>query len=452
VRVASARRTERGYEFTINADARVHQLGVDIRGATAVSGEGGSSGSGNLRAAVYYADEPPSGVLTVVVSGLWANVPGPWQVEWAPTAPTAVPSSLYGISLTVDRYIPLDDGYYLIGHTDWTDERITSAGPGGYSVEAFDGAGQKVAIEPAPFSDIGIDNPEPNQWVYKVYGRSFSPPLTLRATLMGVEFKEPVTLTLDLRSYGFDGSDSQLGMVWKTGLIPLEVPGLLAHVSNVKYVKQGGERGFEIGIRADPRLQSLGFSLESPVTPTGNMVGVGGGSNRDESSGLVLSYVLTDAKVSFPIVLSASGAGINGDWETTWSAPAMAPGPTVTPVAQACLTLDGWKAAAAHPAPLPEDLSGRLVVYGRVREDANSPSPDNYGVFVADLDGSNKQVQGPGTWPSLSPDGTRSAYSGPDALHVVNLASGENRALPGTTANDPALVAGLRANRLRALR
>jgi Tol biopolymer transport system component len=85
---------------------------------------------------------------------------------------------------------------------------------------------------------------------------------------------------------------------------------------------------------------------------------------------------------------------------------------------------------------LPQGVSGRLVVYGRIREDANSPSPDNYGVFVADLDGSNKQVQGPGTWPSLSPDGTRSAYSGPDALHVVNLASGENRALPGTTAND----------------
>jgi len=36
-------------------------------------------------------------------------------------AATAIPAalpSLYGLRLAVDKYIPLADGYYLLGHTD----------------------------------------------------------------------------------------------------------------------------------------------------------------------------------------------------------------------------------------------------------------------------------------------------------------------------------------------
>lgn len=43
---------------------------------------------------------------------------------------------------------------------------------------------------------------------------------------------------------------------------------------------------------------------------------------------------------------------------------------------------------------------------------------------------------GLGTWPSLSLDGVREAYSWSDGLHIVDLDSGENRLLPGTTDYD----------------
>jgi Tol biopolymer transport system component len=75
-------------------------------------------------------------------------------------------------------------------------------------------------------------------------------------------------------------------------------------------------------------------------------------------------------------------------------------------------------------------------VYGRVKTDRLPPSPDNYGIFVAGLDGRPQQIAGPGTWPALSPDGSRAAYNGPEGLHVWDLASGQNSALPGTTPND----------------
>ena len=86
---------------------------------------------------------------------------------------------------------------------------------------------------------------------------------------MDVVFKQPVRLTLDLRSYGFDGSDAQLGMMWKIGGILLDVPGLLATAYRVTYMKSGDLFGFEIGINADPALQELPFSIESGLDTQG---------------------------------------------------------------------------------------------------------------------------------------------------------------------------------------
>jgi hypothetical protein len=267
-------------------------------------------------------DVLPKGKLNVVLSNL--TLYGEfktWQVQWSPETPKPGSPSLYGISLAVDNYILIDDGYYLIGHTEWADERIASAWPAGSALKAYDAKGQEVAIEPANWQDAGL-TPEPNQWLYRLTGKIFNSPLTLRATQMDVTFKQPVKLTLDLHSYGFDGSEAQLGMVWKFGGIPLDVPGLSASVFKVIYIKLGDMKGFEIGITADAALQGLPFTFESGLDTTGMAtVNSGGGSSWDETSGLV-STVLTDAKITFPLVLSASAATVNATWETKWEPPA----------------------------------------------------------------------------------------------------------------------------------
>ena|GEM_PF-2130781 len=74
---------------------------------------------------------------------------------------------------------------------------------------------------------------------------------------------------------------------------------------------------------AEAALQGLPFIIESGLNTAGmTQIGSGSGSNRDDSSGLVLSTVLTDAKIAFPLVLSTSGATVNDIWETTWDPPA----------------------------------------------------------------------------------------------------------------------------------
>jgi TolB protein len=103
---------------------------------------------------------------------------------------------------------------------------------------------------------------------------------------------------------------------------------------------------------------------------------------------------------------------------------------------QVCLTSSQWlELLEANVAPS-EDLTGKLIAYGRIVDDGRPLSPDNAGVFVVDLTNGTRQILGPGTWPSLSEDGARAAYGGTDGLHIVDLASGDNRLVPGTLGSD----------------
>ena len=429
--------SQSGYGFSFeSSDPAVQSVNVDISGYVPHGRgepEGGNAGltPGKWSEELLDFDVLPKGKLNAVLSNL--TLYGEfktWQVQWSPE--TAQPGSpaLYGISLAVDKYIPLDDGYYLLGHTDWTDERIASATPGEWALRAYDPRGQEVALEPASWQEAGM-TPGANQWLYRLYGKNFDAPLTLRATQMDVTFKQPIKLTLDLRSYGFDGSEAQLGMVWKIPLGQLKVPGLSASVFKVTYVKQGDMKGFEIGINADAALQGLPLTFESGLDITGlSGVSSAGGSNRDAASGLVLSTALTNAKITFPLVLSTSTATVNGPWEASWNPPVGDPNATPARMLQACVTLADWKQATNATIPLPIGLPDRVLL----SRGALAPDPS---LFIASLDGSTAQglVFGQG---SLSPDGTQLAYSGggnaqENHLNVMDISTKQSKLLTEDT-------------------
>jgi hypothetical protein len=352
-------------------------------------------------------------------------------------APAAVATesrpSLFGIALALDRFIPLDDGYYLLGHTAWTDTRISNVSTDAWVMEVFDAQARRLPIEPSDAQNV-VEPLTPSQWLGRVYGQALAGPVTLRSTLMTLELQQPVSFTLDLRPYGFDGSEAQLGMTWKVAPVSLDLLGLSAEVVQAKYIRLGDLKGLEIGFRADPAIRSLPVSLASGLV--GGQGARGSGSNRDDKTGLVLAYYLTEGEMNNPLTLSAGYLGFAGQWETTWASPAIESAVTPTALPQACLTLDKWKLAAANLALVPPELSGKLIVYGRTREDGLSSSPDNYGVFVTDLSGGQKQVLGQGTWPALSSDGKEAAYSWTDGLHLVDLETGQNRLLPGSLPSD----------------
>ena len=408
--------TSDSYRFNFTCEQDVTGISAELVGYPSIgSGESAGYGFGRAYVTLTYS-QLPTGKLKVAISNLRVASPlQTWSTQWSPDNPPAE-KSLYGISLGVDKFIPLDDGYYLIGHTDWKDERITSASPA--DVKAFDAAGKELMLEAADWQAAGLMPENDNQWIFKIYGKAFAAPISLRATQMTVNFKDPMRLTLDLRNAGFQFDHQHLNMPYKTGLIPLDVPGILAQAFKATYVKHGDQHGFEIAIEADPALQGIGFSIESGQDTTGMyMVGGGGGSNRDETSGLVLSTTLTNAPLTFPIVLRADGAAINGKWETSWTPPAPPAGATPVYAPEACITLEKWKQAAGSPLPIPPGLPQKAMV----ARGAVSPDPS---LFISNLDGSAETplVFGQG---SLSPDGRKLAYSDEnDRLMILDIASG----------------------------
>lgn len=434
IRLVSISVGNNGYDFNFDHTAPVNLfeenanvLGVDdvdIAGYTAVGGGGG----GGSISRVY--EKLPTGKLKILISiqHLQSLNKKSWQAQWSPETPA---SSLYGIALKLDKFIPLEDGYYLIGHTDWTDERIANVSPAGWNLKAYDVKGLEVPLEPAVFDkDSALaQSLAPNQWVYHIYSKAFNAPVTLRATQMSLEFKQPIKMMLDLRPYNFSFSDDQIGVPWKIGLNPLDIPGIQASAFKATYVKEGDLRGFEIGIRADPALRGIGFTIESGLNTEGlSSISGGGGWSRDEATGIIQTRALTNAKMSFPLVLSANGAAINGDWQVTWDPPVAEAGAIPVTVQQACVTLEKWKQTLSSPEPLPPDLPPQVLV----SRGALWPDPS---LFISNLDGSAEQglVFGHG---KLSPDYTKLVYSGADGnLYVMNVFTKDNVALT-TDGND----------------
>ncbi|MEI6291207.1 MAG: hypothetical protein WCP19_12310, partial [Chloroflexota bacterium] len=411
------------YSFIFNSDPDVRGLSLGIDGYTPNGGGGGGSGSGTDRfgVSVSYA-ELPKGKLKVKLSNL--TLAGPqqsWSLNWSPeNAPAS--ASLYGITLKLDNFIPMPDGYMLVGHTEWMDKRIAAVTG---LLQARDASGRELAIETVLTRlDLPVAVNE-NQWAYKIYGKAFNGPVTLSAKQLGIEFTSPVSLTFDMRPYHFSFSDDLLGTSFKIGITPLNVPGVIANAFKAAYIKEAEMRGFEIGIEADPALLGLTFGASSGVNTSGmQRVGSSSSSFRDMKTGLLISRVVTDAPMSFPLVLESRQAQIAGEWSVTWTPPPSEAGAVPYYLEHACLSLDQWKQAAANPPAIPSDLPGTVLV----ERGAVSPDPS---LFISSLDGklNTPLIFGHG---SLSPDGSRLVYSDENgSIQILELASDQKQKITG---------------------
>ncbi len=338
----------------------------------------------------------------------------------ASTAPAEAPAEM---GLSLEQVIELEDAYILMGSFRQGDA-LPQAMVMGISVwpEITNAAGQTW-----PF-DIPDDIYQPTgeagifPWAYQV-PKGFAAPLTITLAAVDVEF--PADLSFSFNA----GPAPQPEQEWTLNQ-EFEIAGYSVRL--ISAVRHEGPRqnGYEFFFEADPEVSMV--SIEDPEhAPAG---GYGGGSLGGFSAGFVYSGPVPTGVLTFHV--TGLMAQYPGPWTLTWSPPGEdLPATSVAPP-QACLTLEAWQQALTDPAPPPEGLAGHLIAYGRIVEDGQQLSPENAGVFVFDLASGQRLVLGPGTWPSLSPDGVRAAYAGPGGLRVVDLATGENRPVPGTAPND----------------
>lgn len=311
------------YEFTFTSDPDITGVSFQISGYTAALGGGRSGGYGFGRFSVSKTYENlPTGKLHVTFSNLEISTLETWEMQWSPENPPDV-APLYGITLQVDQYIPLDDGYYVIGHIEWENQRIQSVSEA-ERMRAFDAEGQEIAFEKVTFAETMalVDHLDETQWIYHLYGKDFNGPLRLELGSVYLMMIEPaIEFTFDLSSLGFAFDDDHLNLPYKIGLQPLNIPELSANAFNITYVQEENLHGFEIGIMGDSRLKSLIFEFPSSIDAQGNNIYAEGDSYIDSENDLLLSKILTDSPMSFPITLIARDATVSGNWSTNWTPP-----------------------------------------------------------------------------------------------------------------------------------
>ena len=282
------------------------------------------------------------------------------------------------------------------------------------SVKAIDSSGQEIpaAINP----DIEWPTPtQPNAetWVYQI-DKNFVPPLMINyetVHVIPVEAEEQVEFEFDA------GTNPQDGDMWVMNK-DFEMGGY-----NIRLVSITLNRdGYDFNFKADPGASANMISVEIVGHPP-YCGGGGGGEEYPEDFTRTVCYggvvPFPDGKLKAILHFQALRRETK-TFRLVWS-PAE-PFATPTPQPDLCLTLEKWNQLAGQNDPLPPGLGGKILT--TVNE--GGPWP---GIYVSNLDGTNPRKIDLGTWPSLSTDGTRLAYSIGDGIHVFNLSNGQNPAI-----------------------
>jgi hypothetical protein len=355
----------------------------------------------------------------------FAHVPTKESTGTPITEETNVPTPAdNGITLQLDSVIELEDGFVFTGHLSWKD----SAFPAGKDVfpEAVrpvltDANGQEIPMEEVPLDWSSQKNKL--SWSYRTNRKAFTGPLTLSvSSVKSTVLAPPVDFQIDF------GPNPQVGQTWEPNQ-DFVFDGKPIHLASV-----------QLNGDCAPQMYALIFNFTSNLPGAGGFIndlapqaqfdysceGKGGTSQEgrpvdsmDFPIGIPYSAI-PSGRHQYSVNLSAPYV-VNGPWQVTWNPPSSSE-PTTAPTAGACLTQNIWEQLANRTDPLPQGVSGKVVT--TVNEGSRLPA-----LYVSNLDGTILYKINMGSWPSLSPDGARLAYSIDDGIHALDFASGENSAL-----------------------
>jgi len=338
-----------------------------------------------------------------------------FEVSASPEA-TVGPDEERAMGLYLERVIELEDSYILAG-TFRQGGELPGSMVMGISAwpEITDADGRSLPFKTPSDLDLGSEEMGVFPWSYQI-PKGFTAPITVTLEAVDVEFLAEATFQFDT------GADPEVGQEWALN----QEFSIAGHtVRLVSAVRM--ENGYEFRFESDPSVSMVSVR-DSEFEP---ISGSGGGYLGEFTVGFTYSPPVPTGLLTYQI--TGLIARHPGPWTLTWEPPEGGePAPTLA-VQQPCLTLERWLQLIENPAPQLVDLKGKLIAYGRIQDDGQRLSPTNAGIFVVNLEDGSRQVLGPGTWPSLSPDGARAAYGWSDGLHIVDLDTGENRLLPGTT-------------------
>src|SRR5574341_710087 len=332
-----------------------------------------------------------------------------------------------GITLTLEKFVEVEGGYQLYGTLEFGEVTLPAQGApaeGGYGsmgiLKMTDANGRRIPFEGAtePGDANGFYNPNRISWIYRTNQKAFAGPLVLSLSSVEMEITPQVPFELDL------GPDPQIGQTWEINR-DLTFEGHTVRLLSAQLVKSD-----------DPQwASSLKFTYEDkeggifidvmddiPQKPLIEVAGGGGGGGPlTEIKFAWMNYGEIPSGLRRFTISAGVPYRINGPWQVIWNPPSTTePIPTSAP--EACLTSEKWEQIKAQHETLPAGLGGKILF-------TTDAMPPDINVFIANLDGSDPRGLVSDYYPSLSPDGTQLLYSSDSGLNILDIHSGQTKAL-----------------------
>jgi hypothetical protein len=372
----------------------------------------------NWEAPLVFVPAPPD--LTVVpVTEITPTAAATIEAPGAVDAPAPSP-------ISIEQTIALDDGIILIGsfHSITTPEGLTTS-PFVWHVRITDAAGNEVPFDYASDIDLPAANGTSSPWAYKIAGPNHAWPLTITVDSLDAVLAGPQA------EFSFDtGASPQPGQEWTIDE-DLDIGG---HVLKVLTATRTPD-GYAFSFQSDGAITGVAVDVQGPETYIPPAGGGGGGGDGSLSAGVAYAGSVPEGDLT--MVIRDATIAVPGPWSIEWQPEGVAgqPAPSPTPGAAACVTDETWaEVRASTSAALPSGTSGRFLLFG--------PNDDGtkYGVSTYDLADGTRGFIAAGSWPIVSPDGTKVVFTDDDGLAIHDFVTGQTEPLPGTDPTDFRMV------------
>ena len=369
----------------------------------------------NWEISLHFVPAPPDLTMMPVVE----LSPSP-QIRLTPDGSISGPSVAPEANpVTVNKVIETSDGYILIGQFQPQTLPGESFQPTDM-MQITDATGKIISYSYPEGVSEGINQVENGNsgsgWAAQFKAAGLTYPLTISFSGVLLSPVDPNAST----EFTFDaGSDPQPGQEW---VLNQDIQ-LAGHTLKLVSITATSGGGYSFHFETGPEVFSASVQILGYAPNGGGGGGPGGLTNG--TFNVSLSYGQLPTGVLTVVLSNLTLIGDPVTWQGQWSPTTPRTDLPANPDSQpdVCLTRD----SLSNLQPAPETLlNGKALIYEKL-------DTGTWGLAVYNLDGSLKQVVVPnGNWGSLSPDGSRVAYSSTDnSIRIVDVVAQTEVILPG---------------------
>jgi hypothetical protein len=240
------------------------------------------------------------------------EVPETVPAQPSPVGDESEDATGYGISVSIEKYVELPDGYLLEGSLRWTDPDISEFGVTPLATYLLDANGTEVAWEDKISETMLAPDSKHYPLAYKLTGKNFAWPLTLLVDAVEVRYSANDEFRFNL--------DPNMDTEQTVDLnIDIPIDNNVIHVNSVRMFKDfDGAAALEFTLRSD-NPQLIGVTLLDRENMSGG--GGGGGFPRIPDGDVFTSTVYYES--GFPsspvtVIVKDIALLVEGPWQVTW--------------------------------------------------------------------------------------------------------------------------------------